>query len=385
MTAPILLYLVTEDWYFLSHRLPMAQAAQAAGYEVHIATRVNGGGAEIERHGFVLHPLDWPRGSLNPFLRLALWRDVRALYRKVSPKLVHHVAIEPTIIGSLAAIGLPMATLNALAGLGFAFTSRTLKARLVGCIIGWTLGWLLRRPHVSALVQNSDDRKALISLGVPADRIFLIPGSGVDTQALVPLPEPDGDLITAGFVGRLLDDKGIRMLVDAHDQLARNGLQLRLLIAGSPDPANPASISAGEIEAWRSRPNISVLGHVTDIREVWAAAHIGVLPSRREGLPKSLLEAAACGRPLVATDVPGCREVARENVNALLVPPDDAVALADALAVLIGDRERRRRFGVASRALAEQEFSAIRIGQAIVELYDRLLSGDPLRRPSASG
>jgi glycosyltransferase involved in cell wall biosynthesis len=371
-SPPNLLYLVTEDWYFLSHRLPMAKAAQTAGYDVHVATRVGANGAAIEAHGFHLHPLRWPRGSLNPLARVAIWWNVRALYRRLSPDLVHHVALEPTIIGSLAAIGLPMVRLNALAGLGFAFTSRTLKARATGAILGRLLAWLLNRPLTAALVQNDDDRAALISLGVDAERIFLIPGSGVDTDLLTPLPEPAGP-VTAAFVGRLLDDKGVRTLIAAHELLARSGRPIHLRFAGEPDLANPASISPDEIRSWGRRPDVSMLGHVSDIRDVWATAHIAVLPSRREGLPKSLLEAAACGRPIVATDVPGCREIARAGVNALLVPPDDPAALAEALDRLAQDRPLRQRFAAASRALVEDRFSSTCIGRETVALYDQLL------------
>ncbi len=385
-SPPILLYLVTEDWYFLSHRLPMAKAAQKAGYDVHVATRVGESGAEIEALGFCLHPLSWPRGSLSPFARIAIWRDVRALFRRLSPDLVHNVALEPTIIGSFAALGLPMVRLNALAGLGFAFTSRMLKARATGAVLGRILKWLLNRPLTAVLVQNEDDRAALVRLGVRADHIFLIPGSGVDTDVLKPLPEPDGSL-TAAFVGRLLDDKGVRTLVAAHERISRGPRPIQLLLAGETDPANPASISADEIGRWERRPGISILGHVDDIREVWARAHIAVLPSRREGLPKSLLEAAACGRPIVATDVPGCREIARAGINALLVPPDDPAALAEALDKLAQDRPMRLRFATAGRALVEDQFSSARIGREIVALYDRLLGrkSGPLPAPSGPG
>jgi glycosyltransferase involved in cell wall biosynthesis len=162
-------------------------------------------------------------------------------------------------------------------------------------------------------------------------------------------------------------------LVNAHAILARRGQPVRLLIAGEPDPANPVSIPPEEIMDWSRRPGIEVLGHVTDICEVWKVAHIAVLPSRREGLPKSLLEAAACGRPIVATDVPGCREIAREGVNALLVRPDDAQALADAISRLADDKDLRRKFGEASRRLAASEYSAERVGADIIALYDRLL------------
>jgi glycosyltransferase involved in cell wall biosynthesis len=368
---PVLAYLVTEDWYFLSHRLPMAREAQRAGYDVHVITHVNEGAAAIEAEGFRLHSVVWRRGSLNPVDFISNIRAVRRHYKAVNPDLVHHVALQPTVVGSLAAAGLRCARLNAIAGLGFAFTSSTLKARLVRPVLSAFLRYVLGHPRSAVLVQNPDDREIVQSLGIAADRIFVIPGSGVETDRLTPLPEPPGP-VTVAFVGRLLDDKGVRSLVEAHDILARRGQPVRLLIAGEPDPANPVSIPPQEIAEWGRRPGIELLGQVADIREVWKAAHIAVLPSRREGLPKSLLEAAACGRPIVATDVPGCREIARQNVNALLVPPDDAGALSDAIGRLAQDAALRVRFGAAGRRLVETRFSDIEIGREIRWLYDRL-------------
>jgi glycosyltransferase involved in cell wall biosynthesis len=369
---PRLLYLVSEDWYFRSHRLPMALAAQQAGYEVHVATHVQADGGAIEALGFTLHPLAWRRGSTNPFDRLRLIGDVRRLYRTLKPDLVHHVALEAAVIGSLASVGLGVRTLNALAGLGFVFTSRTPKALLTGFLVRGLMRVLLTRRHAAVLVQNEDDRAAIAALGVGEDRIFLIPGSGVDTDQLMPLPEPAGP-VTAAFVGRLLDDKGVRTLLAAHELLAKRGEPVRLLLAGEPDPANPASIPPDEIASWKLREGVEVLGQVADIRDVWAAAHIAVLPSRREGMPKSLLEAAACGRAIVATNVPGCRAVARDGVNALLVPPDDPAALADAIGYLARDPVLRQTFATAGRRLVEDEFSSMRIGRETVALYDKLL------------
>jgi glycosyltransferase involved in cell wall biosynthesis len=370
--AQKILYLVTEDWYFVSHRLPMARAALRAGFEVHVATRVSGHAAAIEREGFILHPLGWRRGSLDPLHLLSAAREVRRLYRKVQPDLAHHVAMVPTVVGSLAALGLPIVCLNAMAGLGFAFTTHSPKALMLRAVLNPLLRRLLGRARAFVLVQNPDDRAAIRSLGVSGGKITLIPGSGVDIDALTPLPEPPPPM-TAGFVGRLLADKGVPTLVEAHALLARRGRPVVLLIAGEPDPANPASISPSTISEWKQRPELTLLGQVDDIGAFWARAHIAVLPSLREGLPMSLLEAAACARPIVATDVPGCREIARSGVNALLVPPNDAEVLADAIDRLAGNAGLRHRFGAAGRRMVEDEFSAARIGREIVALYLRLL------------
>jgi glycosyltransferase involved in cell wall biosynthesis len=370
--AQKILYLVSEDWYFVSHRLPMARSAQRAGYEVHVATRLSDCADQIRREGFVLHPIHWRRGNLNPIRMIAAVLETRRVYRDVGPDLVHHVAVVPTLIGSLAALGLPMVRLNALAGLGFAFTSGTAKARAVRPMASLLLGWLLKRPNTAVLVQNWDDYAVVAELGVPKERIALIPGSGVDIDALTPIPEPAGPF-TVGFVGRLLDDKGVRALVRAHELLSQRGIAIHTLVAGEPDPSNPASIPDHVLHGWRHISSIRFLGHVADIRSVWAQAHVAVLPSRREGLPKSLLEAAACGRPLIATDVPGCREIARDNVNALLIPTDDAEALAAAIQMLMKNRDLRIRLGAASRQIVVTEFSSTRIGGEIAALYSRLL------------
>jgi glycosyltransferase involved in cell wall biosynthesis len=260
--------------------------------------------------------------------------------------------------------------------MGFAFTSHSPKARVMRVALTTLLRRVLRRSYATALVQNPDDRRALEAIGIPVGKIALIPGSGVDTDALQPFPEPPPP-VTVGFVGRLLHDKGVAALMEAHRLLRERGEDLELLIAGDADPANPACIPEAELAAWKTREHVSFLGHVSDVREVWRRAHIAVLPSRREGLPLSLLEAAACGRPLVATDVPGCRQIARQDVNALLVPPDDPASLADAIARLAANAELRRRFGVAGRQLVEAEFSSARVGGEIVALYRKLLKIPP--------
>jgi glycosyltransferase involved in cell wall biosynthesis len=349
----------------------MARAARTAGYEVHVATRVVKGGAAIVAEGFQLHPMEWRRGSVNPVDFLHAVAEVRRVYRALAPDLVHQVALWPTIVGSVAGIGLAVKRLSALAGLGFAFTSNSPKARSVRAILRPLLRLLLNGPQSAVLVQNPDDEALMSAVGIDRARLFVIPGSGVDTERLQPLPEPAGPIVMA-YVGRLLADKGLRALVSAQALLAARGEPVRLLIAGDADLANPGSIPSQEVDTWRRQPGVELLGHVRDIRDVWAKAHIAVLPSRREGLPMSLLEAAACGRPLIATDVPGCREVARPGLNALLVPRDDAKALADAIAQLAKDAELRTKLGAASRALVEREFSSTRIGAEIVALYRSL-------------
>src|SRR5271166_5059345 len=355
--APRLLYVVTEDWAFLSHRLPMARAARDAGFEVHVATRVSSDAAAIEAERFILHPIPFARGSLSPITTLSTIAALRRLHREVRPALTHHVALQACALGMLAKLGQPAACVNAFIGLGYLFTSDSGKARVARSLVGLLLRFLVNRNNSIALVQNPDDMTALLSLGIAKSRIALIAGSGVDTDRFTPMPEPGG-APTFGFVGRLLEDKGIRTLVAAHQLLNKRMPGTKLLIAGTPDPANPASVTEAEARSWNDQLGIAWLGHVADIAGFWAKVHVAVLPSRREGLPLSLMEAAACGRALIASDAPGCREVALHEQTGLLFPVDDAPALADAMARLAGAPDLRQRYGAEARRLAEQKFAA---------------------------
>jgi glycosyltransferase involved in cell wall biosynthesis len=374
MPARRLLFFVNADWYFCSHRLPMARAAREAGFEVHVATHVQDHGAQILGDGFQLHPLRLRRGSTNPLNFLTSVREVRALYSALRPDLVHHVGVQPSVTGSLAAVGLPLKTLNAITGMGFVFTSQTPKARVVRAAVSPVMRHLFSRRGAAVLVQNPDDRDALVRIGVSSRAIAHIPGSGVDADRFAPLVEPELPL-RVGYVGRLLRDKGLASLVEAHRLARERGKGFALSMAGVADLNNPASFSPGEVASWGEREGIEMLGHVMDIRDVWRACHVAVLPSRREGLPLSLLEAAACGRPLVATDVPGCREVVRHGVNGLLVPVDEPAALAAAIEKLGEDSDLRGCFGAAARQLVEERFSTTRIGEDVVRLYEGLLDG----------
>jgi glycosyltransferase involved in cell wall biosynthesis len=370
---PRLLYVVTEDWAFLSHRLPMARAAREAGFEVHVATRVSGGAAAIKAERFVLHPIPFRRGSLSPVATLLTIAALRRVHRGVKPVLTHHVALQACVLGMLASFGRPCACVNAFIGLGYSFTSETGKARAVRALIGSSLRFLINRNHCIALAQNPDDMATLLSLGIAKNRIALIAGSGVDTERFTPMPEPGGGPIF-GFVGRLLDDKGIRTLVTAHQLLRSRVPNAQLLIAGTPDPANPASVTEVEAKSWNEQAGITWLGQVNDIAGFWALTHVAVLPSRREGLPLSLLEAAACGRAMIASDVPGCREVVVHEQTGLLFPADDVPALADAMERLAAHPQLRARCAAAARTRVVERFAAEIIGRQIVELYRSVLN-----------
>ncbi len=350
----------------------MARAARDAGFEVHVATRVDKGAAAIEVEQFILHPVPFARGSLSLAAAIKTISALRRVRREVRPALTHHVALQACVLGMIAALGRRSACVNAFIGMGYSFTARTSKARVLRLIVSGALRFLVNRPGSIALVQNGDDLAALIALGIPKSRIALIPGSGVDIKRFTPQPEPEGPP-AFGFVGRLLDDKGIRTLIAAHRLIHTRGLETKLLIAGTPDPANPASVTEAEAQSWNEEPGIYWLGHVHDIAGFWASAHVAVLPSRREGLPLSLMEAAACGRALIASDVPGCREVVLNEQTGLLFPVDDAAGLAQAMEQLAGAPKLRARYAAAARNLVVEKFTADIIGRQVVELYRRLL------------
>lgn len=367
-----LLYVVTEDWYFLSHRLPMARAARDAGYEVHVATRIKDSKAGIEREGFVPHALSWSRGSLSATGSVAAVRELRRLFHEIDPDILHNISLKPVLLGTTASLGFSrLAVVNSLTGLGTLFIGEAKVSGLTRKLVRLVLSRLLWRGRSKTVVQNPDDRAFVVGLGVPEENIVVISGSGVDTRLLTPLPEPPPPM-TAAYVGRMLADKGVPTLIEAFSSLGKRGVLLKLLLAGDCDKENPGSLAPEQLREFASLYGIEWLGHVADIRTVWQRANFAVLASRREGLPKSLLEAAACGRAMVATDAPGCREIAIEGVTALTVPVDDAAALAGAMEKLASDTELRKRFAANARALVEGKFSADAIGKETVALYETL-------------
>jgi len=372
--APRLIYVVAEDWYFLSHRLPMAHAARAAGFEVHVATNVAEDAANIREEGFILHPVQFAHGRLSLFRKLRAIAALRRLYRAIDPAIVHYVAMQPSLLGIVASFGSRFAAVYAVTGLGHVSTADSGKTRSLRRGGRLLLRFGLNRRRAVGLVQNPDDREALANLGVKPEHIALIPGSGIDADRFRPIPEPDGP-VTVAFVGQMRADKGLPTLMEAQRILRTSGIPCELLLAGIPDPANPTSIPQIEVAGWGREPGVTWLGHVADIATVWRRAHIAVLPSRGgEGVPKSLLEAAAFGRPLIATDVPGCREIVVHEKTGLLVPVDDPQALAAAILRLVRSSQQRVRLGVAARRLVDERFAADLVGKATVALYQRLLT-----------
>jgi glycosyltransferase involved in cell wall biosynthesis len=366
-TSVKLLFFVTEDWYFVSHRLALAVAARDAGYAVTVVTRVDAHGDVIRDAGLRLIPFDIDRSGVNPFKEAKTLLRLIRLWRRERPDIVHHVAMKPVLYGSIAArVARVPRQINALAGMGWLFTSRAGLARLLKPVVRRGLIFLLRSDIV--LIQNPDDEALLRDAGIPQDRVRRIAGSGVDLTAFHVAPEGEG-IISIVFPARLLWDKGIGEFVDAARRLKEKGVEARFLLAGDPDSSNPSAVSSAQIRAWVDEGVVEHLGWVADMPALLSRCHIVCLPSYREGLPKSLIEGAAAGRAIVTTDVPGCREVVRHGENGMLVPVRDAGALADALERLIANPEMRRRMGDSGRKRAEQEFALDVIIEQSLRLY----------------
>ncbi|MDG3441580.1 glycosyltransferase family 4 protein [Nitrospirillum amazonense] len=380
---PTLLFVVTEDWYFRSHRLPTARAARDAGFDVAVACRVAKDGPAIAAEGFRVIALPWRRGSFNPLNALGDIRRLARLYRRERPTIIHHIAVKPTVLGGFALFlaGLRDTRVVAtLAGLGLGLSGTGTKAGLGRVLLRLALnaaGW---RRSQALVVQNGDDA-ALLAAGWPRPPTArLIRGSGVDLTHYEELAEPLGP-VTCAQVSRMLTLKGVEDLVAAVRLVRAQGIDLHLILAGAPDTDSPAAIPRATLDAWAVESGIEWLGAVSDVRTVWARASIAVLASRGgEGVPKSLLEAAACGRAIVATDVPGSREVAVEGRNALLAPPRDPAALAAALARLAQDAALRRRLGLASRGVVDPEFGEAEVGRRMRDLYLGLVTPLPVPR-----
>jgi glycosyltransferase involved in cell wall biosynthesis len=370
-----LLWIVAEDWFFRLHYLPLAAALVEAGAEVHLAARCGRRGpdaaAAVREAGITVHDLRrLDRTGLDPLADLRAIAELTALCRALRPDLVQTVAMKPVLYGTLAAERAGVAARFAwLPGLGHVFTGDSLKARLLRPAVALLLRRVLGRPEVTPMVLNADDRAAVARLaGRPVDEVALLAGTGVDLERFTPSPEPEGPPVAA-FVGRMLDEKGLLDLVAAARLLRESGSPLRIQLVGAPDTESPTALPEARLRAWSGEGLVDWTGPTADVPAVWRSAHLAVLPSYREGLGMSVLEAAACGRPAVATDVPGCGEAVESGVTGLMVPPRDPLALAAALAALTEDGGRRRAMGAAARQRVEARFGLPAVRAALLDLY----------------
>jgi len=371
---PRLLYLITEDWYFRLHWIGLARAARDAGFEVLLAMRVQEHGPEISGQGFKLFPINLLRRSVNPIRELLAVIELARLYRAEKPDLVYHVAVKPILYGSLAArlAGVP-SVINVFAGLGYAYTSDEWRARLFRLLLKFGLNAACNSSGSIAVFQNEEDQAQLVrDHVVRRSHTRVIRGTGVDIDRFRPTSEESGDSIIL-LPCRMLWDKGVGEFMEAARLVKRQKPRVRFVLVGRCDEENPASIQPVQLHRWQEEGAIEWWGHRSDMPTVLGHAAVVVLPSYREGLPVSLLEAAACGKPIVATDVPGCRDVVRHRVNGLLVPPRNATALAEAIAVLLENQGLRNELGRRGRDIVVKEFSSTLVTRQTLALYDELL------------
>ncbi len=357
------------DWYLYNYRLPLARTLQAAGHEVLLASPDGPYAERLEEVGLRWVPVRLSRRGANPLAEIATILRLKKLYAREKPGLVHHFTIKPVLWGSIAArLAGVKKVVNAITGLGYVFTTRNVFTLVARPLVKVLLSFCLRGSRV--IFQNQRDMDFFLRerLVQPA-QAALIRGSGVDTEKFKPVPQPGGTPVVV-LPARMLWDKGVGEFVEAAAILRESGLKARFALVGQPDEGNPSSIPVQQIEAWGQEGLVEHWGWREDMAAVYQQASLVCLPSYGEGLAKSLIEAAACGRALVASDIPGCRDVVENSVNGLLVPPRDAQALAGALRTLLFDRGKLMSMGLASRDIAVRNFAVEQVNEATIRAYN---------------
>lgn len=370
-----LLFFENNAAYFLSHRLPLALAMRARGDEVHVAAIAGPAAEKIRAAGFEFHPVEFTRGGVNPAREWLAARRVRALYRELQPALAYQVTVKPVIYGTLAARRAKVpAVLNVVSGLGYFAAQSGLRGNILRNFGFAMYRHALRHPNQMVIFHNADDREEFVRRGVVADHeAVVLPGSGVDLDYFrVTKESADPPLVV--LPARMLREKGVMEFIEAAQRLLREGVRARFLLAGKLDPQNPSAIAEAELRRRCAATGVQWNGPVTDMRALYAASHIVCLPSWHEGMPRVLLEAAACGRPAVATNVPGCRDAVTDGETGLLVSPRNAAELAAALRKLILDAALRQRLGARGRVIAEERFSAQQVVARTVEIMEGLMA-----------
>lgn len=365
-------YIVNVDWFFISHRLPLALHAIKSGNEVYLLTKDSGRKEELEAYGIHFYDVPFGRTSVNPFEEFKCVNQLRRLLKEIKPDVVHNVTWKGCLWGGIAAKKAGNKhVVNALSGLGSVFINKGIVNR----VMGYLAKIAFKDDYSAFIFQNPDDVKWFKSQGYATDdRIHLIKGSGIDLNAYAyKEPEPN-EKVRVLFPARMLRDKGLCELIEAF-QILRPKYEgkVELILAGSCGDANKTAVSEEELKGMLVDDYITWIGNQTNMYPVYVDSDIVVLPSYREGLPKSLIEACAVGRPIVTTDVPGCRECVDEGVNGYLVPDKKSKELAEAIEKLILDADKRKEFGLCSRKKAEQDFSIDNVIEKTFAIYDSFL------------
>jgi len=371
------LIVVAEDWSFLSHRLPLARALHKAGAEVSVLCRVQEHQATIEQEGFRLIPLNIERENISPLNALSTIQKLRKIYKTEKPDVIIHVSLFLSFLGTLAGFLSGYRNIvNLITGLGYIFISQSLKAIIVRTIIKICFRIFSIFKSVILVVQNKDDQRVFEKLGyIKEETLSLIIGSGVNMEIYYPCVEaPKHQQVT--FVGRILWAKGVKELIEAARILKQKGKLPKIVLVGEPDLGNPQSATQADIDLWSQENLVQFLGRRDDIADIYRDSTIAILPSWREGLPKSLLEAASCGLPMIATDVPGCNELVKHQENGLLVPLRDPIAIASAIETLIENETLRKTYGTNARLRVETELNDQSIAQQTLKAVKSVIKTD---------
>lgn len=370
---PKVILVANTDWYLYNFRLSLARYLREHGLEVVLTSPPGRFAEHLHSSGFRWLPWQVGRQTLAPWTEAKAFLALQRIYRQEKPQLVHHFTVKPVLYGTLAARRLHIpAVINSITGLGYVFLSQEIKARLLRGIVTVAYRTAFKHPNNAAIFENEADRQVFLRLGLlQADRTVVIEGVGVDAERFTPKPEPDGTPLVV-LPSRMLWDKGVGTLVEAA-RLLRPRLTVRVALVGEPDPGNPANIDETRLRAWTQEGLVEWWGWQADMPSVYAQSALVTLPSLGEGVSTALLEAAASGRAIVATDVPGCREVVKHGLNGLLVPPQDASALAEALYQLLTDPGLRGRMGATGRQMILDRFTTARVNPATYNVYRDLI------------
>jgi len=369
-----ILFVTNVDWFFISHRLVIAEEAKKNGFEVIVAAEDTGRSKEVRVKGIQFINLSFSRSGTNPIKELSTLIKFYKLYTKIKPDIIHHITLKPVIYGSIIAKVLNIkSSVNSVSGLGYNFTEG--RNNIISKIMMRLMKYGFSN-NLSIIFQNKDDYKELSDLGVlsPKNKIYFIKGSGVSLQEFYPTPLPSFNRIKIVLPSRMLWDKGVKEFLGAASLLRANYFdKIQFVLAGMADEDNKAGVSVNLLKQWEVGDFIKWVGHQKDIFEVYKNSHIVVLPSYREGMPKTLIEACAMGRAIITTEAIGCRECVDEGINGLKVPIKDAQSLAKAIELLVNNPNKIIEMGIASRVKAEKEFDINSVIKTHLEIYNQFI------------
>jgi glycosyltransferase involved in cell wall biosynthesis len=369
-----LIFFVFPIKFFLSHRLPIAQRAIKLGYKVHLVSTLGKEEKILKKEGIIFHPIKITRSKANPLQELKTICTIFKLYKELKPDIVHHITIKPILYGTLAArLAGINSIVNAFSGLGHVFTAKGFKISAIRTLVKLAYRIILKHRNLVSIVQNHDDMKYLQTNAIISkDQTILIKGSGVDLNEFKYTQEPNGIPVVI-FPARLLKDKGVIEFIDAAKILKKQKIELEMVLVGDTDQGNPSSIFQEELNYWVNEKIVSHWGFCNNMPKTLSKANIVCLPSYREGIPKSLMEACATGRAIITTDVPGCREmIDKDQPNGILIPSRNSKKLAAAIQILIKDNNIRKTYSINSRLMAEREFSIDLVVKKTIKIYEKL-------------